>query len=110
MSIMNHKDSLVNDCTELADQEMDQVTGGAGSGSGYDYVRMSVQNNVLKLYSGYDVRSINVYRNDSQIRYTRSMTPGQTLDIDLFGDAPLIFRVTGHAVKDNVDFEYSLIG
>lgn len=110
MSIMNQDDKIVSGCKELADQEMDRVNGGTGSENGYEYVSMFIQGNILKVRAGYDVRSIHVYRNDSQIRYTRTMTAGQVLDIELFGDAPMIFKVTGHACKDNEDFEYSLIG
>ena len=95
---------------ELKEQELDQVTGGVGSVSGYDYVKMYLKenNSILAVYSGYDVRNIHVYRDGSQIRYTRTMASGDTMDIALFGEAPLSFLVTGHACGDDVDFEYSL--
>ena len=70
-------------------------------------MNLYIQENILKLYAGFKVSNVNVCQNGSQLRYTYKMTPGQTLDIILYRDEPLIFTVTGHAINENEDFEYT---
>ena len=92
---------------ELTEQELETVTGGTGSGSGYNYVSLYFEGSNLILYAGYDVSNVNVYQDGSQIRYTYRMTAGQREPIIFSGTAPLLFKVTGRSTKNPENFEYS---
>ena len=92
---------------ELEELELETVTGGTGSESGYNYVSLYFEGSVLILYSGYDVSNVHVYQNGSQIRYTYRMTAGQREPIIFSGDAPLLFKVAGRSTKNSENFEYS---
>ena len=91
----------------LEEQELETVTGGIGSASGYNYVNMFFEGSSLILYSGYDVSNVHVYQDGSQIRYTYKMTPGQKETILYSENAPLLFKVTGRSSKTSETFEYS---
>ena len=92
---------------ELKERELETVTGGTGSGSGYNYVSLYFEGSDLILYAGYNVSNVNVYQDGLKIRYTYKMTAGQKEPITFSTTAPLLFEVTGRSTKDLEEFEYS---
>ena len=91
----------------LEERELEAVTGGTGSGSGYNYVSLYFAGSSLILYAGYDVSNVNVYQDGLKIYYTYKMTAGQRDPIFFSGTAPLRFKVIGRSTKNLEDFEYS---
>ena len=92
---------------ELEEQELEQVSGGTGEGSGYNYVSLYFLGSELILYAGYNVSAVHVYQNDSQIYYTYKMTPGQKESLYFSDAAPRQFKVTGCYTNTQETFEYT---
>ena len=91
---------------ELEDRELETVTGGTDSGSGYNYVNMYFEGSNLILYSGYNISNVNVFQDGLLIRYTYKMTSGQREPIIYSATAPLLFKVTGRSASTPDEFEY----